>query len=220
MGDRGDGAGDLAGDEGLAADRALVVEQDAVRGVHAVGLAVVHRDPVGVDLGGAVGRARVERRGLRLRHLADLAEHLGRRGLVEPHLAFHAEDADRFEQAQGAERIGVGGVFGGLEADLHVALGGQIVDLVRLHLLDDPDQARAVGQVAVVQHEPDVGLVRVLVEVVDPPGVEGRRAPLDAVDHVALAQQQFGEVGAVLPGHAGDQCDFAGHPVVTRSNQF
>ena len=51
--DRGDGARDLARDEGLAADRALVVEQDAVGGVHAVGLAVVHRDPVGVELGRA-----------------------------------------------------------------------------------------------------------------------------------------------------------------------
>jgi hypothetical protein len=29
--DRGHGAGDLAGDEGFAADRALVVEQDAAR---------------------------------------------------------------------------------------------------------------------------------------------------------------------------------------------
>ncbi len=90
MGDRRDGAGDLAGDEGLAADRALVVEQDAVRGMNAVGLAIVHRDPVGVELGGAVGGARIERRRLRLRHLADLAEHLRRRGLVEPHLASRA----------------------------------------------------------------------------------------------------------------------------------
>ena len=60
-------ARDLARDEGLAAQRALVVEQDAVAGVHAVGLAVVHRDPVGVELGHRVGAARIERRGLLLR---------------------------------------------------------------------------------------------------------------------------------------------------------
>ena len=40
--DAGRGAGDLAGDEGLAAPRALVVEQDAVGRVQAVRLAVVH----------------------------------------------------------------------------------------------------------------------------------------------------------------------------------
>ena len=83
--DRRDRAGDLAGDEGLAADRALVVEQDAVGGVHAVGLAVVHRDPVGVELGRGVGRARIERRGLALRHLLHLAVQLRGRGLIEAH---------------------------------------------------------------------------------------------------------------------------------------
>ena len=53
-------ARDLARDEGLAAQRALVVEQDAVAGVHAVGLAVVDRDPVGVELGHRV-RASADR---------------------------------------------------------------------------------------------------------------------------------------------------------------
>jgi hypothetical protein len=36
--------------------------------------------------------------------------------------------------------VGIGSVFGGLEAHLHVTLGGQIVDFGRPHLLDDPDQ--------------------------------------------------------------------------------
>ena len=43
QGDARHGAGDLARHEGLAADRALVVEEDAVGGVQAVGLAVVHQ---------------------------------------------------------------------------------------------------------------------------------------------------------------------------------
>ena len=62
--DAGEAAGDLAGDEGLAAQGRLVVEEDAVAGVDAVGLAVVDGDPVGVELGDGVGGARVERRGL------------------------------------------------------------------------------------------------------------------------------------------------------------
>ena len=64
-----------------------------------------------------------------------------------------AEDADRLQQAQRAERVGVGGVFRRLEADLHVALRRQIVDLVRLHLLHDADQVGRIRQVAVVQEE-------------------------------------------------------------------
>ena len=85
------------------------------------------------------------------------------------------EDADRLEQAQRADAVGVGGVFGRVEADLDVALGGEVVDLVGLHLLDDADQVGGVGQVAIVQEEARAALVRVLVEMVDPGGVERRR---------------------------------------------
>jgi hypothetical protein len=70
--------GDLAGDELDAAQRALVVEQDARRGVQPKALAVVHRRPVPEQLGDGVGRARVERRGLGLRRGDHPAEHLRR----------------------------------------------------------------------------------------------------------------------------------------------
>src|SRR5712675_1151499 len=67
--DAGDAAGDLAGHEGLATNRAFMIEQDAIGGEHAVRLAVVHRDPIAIKLGDAIGRARIERRRLLLRNL-------------------------------------------------------------------------------------------------------------------------------------------------------
>ena len=63
------------------------------------------------------------------------------------------EDADRFQQAQRAERVGVGGVFRRLEAHLHMALGGEIVDLVGLGFLHEADQVGGIGQVAIMQEE-------------------------------------------------------------------
>ena len=53
-------AGDFSRDEGLASRWALVVEQDAIRGVDAVGLAVVDGNPVGVKLGNGVWRSRIK----------------------------------------------------------------------------------------------------------------------------------------------------------------
>ncbi len=91
-------------------------------------------------------------------------------------------------------------------------LRSEVVDFVGLDLLDDADEAGAVGQITVVQDEAAAGLVRVLVEVVDAVGVEERGAALDAVDFVALAQQEFGKIGAVLAGDAGDE-GFLGHVV-------
>jgi hypothetical protein len=58
-------------------------------------------------------------------------------------------------------------------------------------------------QVGVVEDEPPVCLVGPLVEVLDPRGVERRGAADDAVDLVALLQQEVGEAGAVLAGDAG-----------------
>ena len=122
--------------------------------------------------------------------------------------------------AQRAQRVGVGRVLGLLEGHRDVALRRQVVDLVGLHLLDDAHQAAGVGHVAVVQDEAAAGLVRILVEVVDPVGVEQRRAALDAVDLVALAEQELGEVGAVLAGDAGDQCcAFHSSAVVEKSTK-
>ena len=74
-----------------------MIEQDAVGGEHAVGLAVVHRDPVAVQLGDAIGRARIERRGFFLRHFLNQTVQLRCGCLVEPRLVFHAENPNRFQ---------------------------------------------------------------------------------------------------------------------------
>jgi len=92
-----------------------------------------------------------------------------------------------------------------------VALRGKVVDLVRLHLLHDTHQAGAVGHVTVMQDKTAIVDVRVLVEVVDAVSIEQRGAALDAVYHVALAEQKLGQVGAVLAGNAGDEC-YLFHP--------
>jgi hypothetical protein len=51
--------------------------------------------------------------------------------------------------------------------------------------------------------------VGITIEVVDPAGVELARTPYEAMDLVALVQQKFGEVGAILAGDPGDEG--AGH---------
>ena len=202
------GAGDLAGDEGFTADGAFVVEQDAVAGVDAVGLAVVDGDPVGVELGHRVGAARVEGSGFLLGDFLHQAVEFAGAGLVEAGFLFQTQDAYGLQYAQGAQRVGVGGVFGLLEAHGHVALRGEVVDFVGLGLLDDAYKAGAIGKVSVVQEEAHILFMPVAVEVVDAIGVEQAGAALDAVDDVALVEQEFGQVGTVLAGDAGDEGDF------------
>ena len=89
-----------------------------------------------------------------------------------------------------------------------MALGAEVVDLVRPDLLEEVGELAGDGEVAVVEIDPRLGVVEVLVEVVDPVGVEGAGPADEAVDLVALAEQEFGQVGAVLAGDAGDECFF------------
>ena len=89
-----------------------------------------------------------------------------------------------------------------------VALRGEVVDLVRLDLLDDADQVGGIGQIAVMQVQAHAALVRILVQMIDAVGVERGGAALDAVNLVALVEQQLRQVGAVLAGDAGDQGSF------------
>src|SRR3546814_10034867 len=73
------------------------------------------------------------------------------------------------------------------------------------------------SQVAVCEEEPDVPLVTVAIEVVDPRGVQRGRAALHATDVIALLQQQLGEIGAVLAGGTCNEGDLVGHFWLLRS---
>ena len=56
-----------------------------------------------------------------------------------------------------------------------------------------------------MQFEVCVVDMRILIDMVDPLGVEGTGPAFDAVDDIAFFEQEFGKVGTVLAGDAGDE---------------
>src|SRR6516164_10360678 len=97
--------------------------------MHPVGFAIIRRDPKPIEFCYAIRRPRIERGGLALRDLLDSTIEFGGGGLIEPGALCQSENANGLEQAQWPKRIGIGGVFRGLKTHLHVALGGEVVDL-------------------------------------------------------------------------------------------
>ena len=63
----------LTSDKGPSSSGALMVEQDTVTCIHAIGFPVVDGDPECVELGDTVRRTGVERSGFGLRSLDDLS---------------------------------------------------------------------------------------------------------------------------------------------------
>ena len=62
-----------------------------------------------------------------------------------------------------------------------MALGPEVVDLIGLNLLDNPNQIGAVGEIAVVEDQPWISLIGILIQVINPVGVvreAGRRPKL------------------------------------------
>ena len=185
-----------------------MVEQDAIAGIQPVGLAVVHRNPISVELGHGVGRAGIEGRTFALRHFLHQPVQLRSRGLIQAGFFRQAQNANGFQEAQGAQAIHIGAVFWGVERHLHVRHRTEVINLIGLHLLYNANQVGGIRQIAVVQFEAHMLFVGVLVEVVDAVGVEHRRAPLDAVNLVAFFEQQLGQVGSILSRNASNECAF------------
>ena len=84
-----------------AAARAFVVEQDARGGKHIERFAVVYGDPMAVDFGHAIGRARVKWSAFFLRHFYNFSKHFARGSLVK--LDLRIDKADSFQQAGNAQ---------------------------------------------------------------------------------------------------------------------
>ena len=202
--DAGDGVGDLAADELEPPLGPGVVEQDPARGVEPVRLPVVERRVVPEDLGRPVRRSRVEGRGLVLGCLADLAEHLRRRRLVEADgiSVGPADDPDRLQQPEHPGATDVRGELGLAKRQRHETDGAEVVDLVRLDLLDHGDERREILEVSL----DDLQLGGLVLDHLDLGVV---LAADHAVDVVTLPDEQAGQMPAVLAGDPGDQG--AGH---------
>jgi hypothetical protein len=75
-----------------------------------------------------------------------------------------------------------------------VTLRRQVVNLVWLNLVDQGYQAGAIGEVSVVKVKTVFWVVRITVKVIDSLGVKGAGTANNAVNRVALGQQEFCQV--------------------------
>ena len=91
----------------------------------------------------------------------------------------------------------------------HVRLRTKMVGLVWLNSLDQGGEARAVGQISVVQEQASLRIVWIPVQVIDARSVgPRRRSPDQPMYFVALLDEKFGQVRTVLAGDTGDGCAF------------
>mmetsp|Transcript_8555 Transcript_8555/g.17855 ORF Transcript_8555/g.17855 Transcript_8555/m.17855 type:complete len:212 (-) Transcript_8555:116-751(-) len=182
---------DLSRHKGSPTARRFVVEKNTVREVHSVGLAVVHQDPECVLFRHGVWRTRIKGCRLGLRDLLDLSVELTGGGLVKPYSFFHAGGSNGIQKSEDTDTVGIGGILGHVEGHLDVAHGSEVVDFLWLNLGKNGNKVSGITEVTVVQVQFYSGLVTVLVEVIDAPGIETRRTTDDTVYYVSLFEQEL-----------------------------
>ncbi len=64
----------------------------------------------------------------------------------------------------------------------------QVINLVWLHFLDNPDQVGGVGQVTIMQDKVAMFDMRILVKMIDTIRVKQRRTTLNTMDDITLLQ--------------------------------
>ena len=111
-------------------------------------------------------------------------------------------EANRVEQSSDAECGGFAGKDRLSERRLHEGLCCEVVDLVGLVVSHDVDHRNLVEEVAGDEF-------KVVLQVADPLKVHGGTATNHPDDVVALRQQQFSQIRAVLTGDSCDECSFA-----------
>src|SRR5450759_5076178 len=107
--------------------------------MQAVGPSVYHHEGERIELGCRVRVHWSKRSALCLRCFFGLTEYLRCGCLIETHVL--AATANDLKQPQGAERGALTRVFGKVEADLHMTLAGEVIDLVRFALVQETHQA-------------------------------------------------------------------------------
>ncbi len=102
------------------------------------------------------------------------------------------------KQPEGADGVDFGRIFRHIKRHFDMALGCEIIYLVRLNLGYNSNERRRVGHVAVVQveHTAVVHVAHPFVEIdmFDAFGVERRAAAHDAVHLIAFFDKELGEI--------------------------
>lgn len=86
-----------------------------------------------------------------------------------------------------------------------MTLRGEIVDFIRRQTVNQIEDPFRAAQISIVQQEPCIFLVRILINVIDALRVERTGASNHSMHLISMGQEQLRQVGAVLPRDACNQ---------------
>jgi four helix bundle protein len=115
---------------------------------------------------------------------------------------------DQLEETKGCHARFFAGRLGDFKAQPDVALTGQVIDLGRTDLVQNPAQGRCIAEITVMKEKPFLVERFILSQMVNPGALQIAGSSDQAVDGIALLQKNLGEIRTVLAGDAGNESGF------------
>ena len=148
----------------------------------------------------------MERSILILRNFFHFAIQLRCGRLIDAALICQATQTDGLEHTEYTHCIDISRELWRVEAHLHMALSGKVVNLCWLHLTDYLEHGHRVAQVGIVKVE-----VWSAFQMSDALTIIDRRTADGAMHFITLRQKELRKVRTVLTGDTCNQCNFSFH---------
>ena len=128
-----------------------MVEKNTATCMQAIGFPIIHGQPMGIDFCASVGRSRPKGRGLNLGYLLNFTIHFRRRSLIISNLFNQTGLANRLKNTHGPQSSDVARIFRNIERYPNMALSTQIINLVRLQIIQQLDQLDCISEISVME---------------------------------------------------------------------
>ena len=173
-----------------------MIKQDSVRCMQTVAFPVVHRDPVRIHLGHRIRTPRIKWSGLLLRHFLNQPIHLRTRSLIKSRL--RSDLPHRIEQPNCAQSGDVPRELRNIKTHPHMALGRQIINLIRLRLPENFDHRTWIAQISKMQKDLRPFVMPIPVNPIQPLCIEARGSADNSMHLIPLLQQKLRQIGSIL----------------------
>ena len=85
-----------------------------------------------------------------------------------------------------------------------MTLCGQMVDLIRLNVINEIGELPLIGDVPIMKKKLCFRIVRVGIQVIDSIGIKGAGPANESMDFITLQKKKLGKITAILTSDAGN----------------
>ena len=167
-----------------------MIKKDSVYSIHAIAFTIVLGYPETVLFGHSIRGTGIERSSFLLWNFLYQTKEFGSGSLIYPCLLLHSKDTDSLQHTKCTDGIRFSCIFRYIKRNFHMALCGQVINFIRLYLLDNADQRTGICHIPIMKIDQTVFLhvtyPFIQIKMLDTCGVKRRGTAKDTMDFISF----------------------------------